>query len=93
MTEKKLSRHDQAVLDVRMGNQLQSMLKDTGWTKVLKPSLESRRSAEIRTLINAKEHDEIIRAQQAVREIDGLFTFIKAKIALGEQAEQELKKE
>jgi len=93
MTEKKLSKHDEAVLNIKRGKQLQSMVGDTGWTKVLKPTLESRKVAEIRTLINAKEHDETIRAQQAVREIDGLFTFIKATLALGEQSEEELEKE
>ena len=93
MTEKKLSKHDEAVLNVKRGNQLQGMITSTGWIKVLKPALESRRAAELRLLINAKEHDEIIRAQQAIREIDGLFTLIKVTIALGEQAEQELKKE
>lgn len=90
MKEEKLSIHDETVLNFKRGKQLEGMAIHPGWTEVLKPSLESRRAAEIKILITAKEHDEIIRAQQAVREIDGLFMLITAQIALGKQASKTL---
>jgi len=93
MTEENLSKHDEAVLNFRRGKQLERMTNHTGWTEVLKPSLQSRRAAEIKVLITAKERDDIVRAQQAVREIDGLFTFIAAQIALGKQASEILDNE
>lgn len=93
MTKEKLSIHDEQVLNFKRGKQLQGMIGHPGWTEVLKPNLQFRRAAEIKALITAKEHDEVIRIQQAIREIDGLFMLITAQIALGEQASKKLDEE
>lgn len=89
----KPSEHDENILNADRGKKLEGMIRHPGWNKVLEPTLKARRSAEITVLIGAKDHDEIIRAQQAIREIDGLFMLITAQIALGEQAKQKLEKE
>lgn len=89
MSEKKLSIHDENVLNVKRGKQLERMAGHPGWTEVLKPFLESRRKAQMQILLNASG-EKVIQSQQSIKEIDSLFMLITAQIALGKQAAEKL---
>jgi hypothetical protein len=78
-------KHEEAIANFKRGKQLETMLQSTGWTEVLKPEIERRKTTHLRVMLDTVEHDTMIRAQQNIRMIDNLIAFISSTIALGKQ--------
>jgi len=70
---------------------LRTLANSNGWKKVIVPALEEKKQSLLQEFLEAKEHLDFIRIQQAINAIDNLLLFVPAMIEAGERAEKELK--
>ncbi len=72
-------------------NKVDETVKTEGWTKVIKPALETRKAASIVAFGEAVTYEEFVRIQQSINAFDGLINFIEDKLTEGKNALKELR--
>ena len=89
MQEEKVDRE----LQVKLGLQLETMVRTEGWHQVLAPWLANKQKSFEQEILNATELKDFISAQQNINMIDKIFNFVKNGIDIGEGASQKLTEE
>jgi len=78
---------------INRASRLLTMSKTPGWLEEFEPMLRQRRQSQLTLLIEAQDHDEILRLQGGLREIDTVLAFVATTMQLAEAAQNALQNE
>jgi len=84
-----MTEDDEMVQVAQMASKVTTTLGTPGWTDVLRPAIDARRSYYLENLLSRQERmEDIVFAQQSVLAIDELLSAIENIFAEGEQAKR-----
>lgn len=78
---------------IEQAARLLTMTKTPGWVEVFRPMVVQRRQAELDALVEVKNHDDMLRLQGSLREVNEILGFVETTIQLAERAQEALQNE
>lgn len=94
--EREITPQDEWLEEVSMAQKLGNMLNHAGWIDVLEPHLQSQKKGLMNRLLTSADlvkAEDFVLVRQSINAVDSIFNLIKAIMALGEEATENLKKE
>jgi len=86
MPELSKEEFEEKQFDFEHGRKVKSMTETPGWSEIIKPAFDKRRTALVKKMLTVTEYNDFVRLQQSINAIDGLFGFVDGIITLGQEA-------
>ena len=84
----------QELLDlVEKAHKLAAMTRLPGWNQVLRPMLQERRQAMLAQVCVEPSHENVLRLQAGIQELDAILGFVATTIDMAQGAQESLEAE